>query len=171
MGSLHYRCALPGYVETAGHPSLPGIAVIGEARRALKGGGGGGAVGGNEFDSGRFCNPHADTCAAAGDGSRCAYFDENANHGALSFDNTAWAAVVILQTITFDTWWEPMYALMEAVSPFAFIYFLLIVVRAGLIVGRLPLTARHAMSCSQLLALLLKNARYCSLRTARARHR
>ena len=136
MGSLHYRCALPGFVETAGHPSLqhlgdpPGSSSIERARRALKGGGGGGG-GGNEFDSGRSCSPYADTCAAAGDGSRCAYFDENTDGGALNFDNTAWAAIIILQTITFDTWTEPMYALMEAVTPFAFIYFILIAVSRG----------------------------------------
>ena len=152
-GSLHYRCALPGYEETPGHPALlmigdlPGSSPVEGARRALKGGGGA-AAGGNEFDSGRYCDPHADTCAAAGDESRCAYFDDNANGGALSFDNTAWAAIIILQTITFDTWTEPMYALMDAVTPFALIYFILIAVRSGPAIHLLS-TRAHAMNSSQ----------------------
>ena len=84
-GSLHYRCALPGYVEPPGHPSLlddaiasggAGRQLVGMAAaegvgrglmddvgwrlgRRLKGGGDNGE-GRNEFDSGVFCNPNND---------------------------------------------------------------------------------------------------------------
>ena len=61
-GSLHYRCALPGY-EEPGEALLDLAAeVAGEARRRhLKGNsgessnGGGGAQ--SPFDTGLFCNP------------------------------------------------------------------------------------------------------------------
>ena len=76
MGALHYRCALPGFEETVGHPGEPGAAAAAAmladaARRMLRGGGGGsggGAVAGggsqSEWDTGVFCK--------VGDAASCA---------------------------------------------------------------------------------------------------
>ena len=87
------------------------------------------------FDTGRFCSPVVDMCDSAGDDSRCAYFVEAS--GLLTFDNVGYAGLIILQTITFDTWTEAMYAVMDAVSGLAFIYFVLIAVLGGLFVVNL----------------------------------
>eukprot|EP00966_Prymnesium_polylepis_P081223 1881700-Prymnesium_polylepis.2 len=64
-------------------------------------------------------------------GTHCAYFDANTNGGVMTFDHVPYAAVAIFQTITFDTWTEPMYAIMATVSPFCFIYSILIAVLGG----------------------------------------
>ena len=54
-------------------------------------------------------------CACT-DGSRCGYFDDNPEDGTLSFDSVGAACIAILQAFTFDTWTDPMCALMDAVS-------------------------------------------------------
>ena len=62
------------------------------------------------LDTGRFCDPHAqhDACALAEPGTACAYFDENMNHGAFTFDNFGWSCIALLQALTFDGWPLPM---------------------------------------------------------------
>ena len=135
-GTLHYRCARTGFNETPGHPSLlaeySDYSRIADGRRRLRTAGP--AAGVNEFDTATYCDPHAmvDVCSARGDGSRCAYFDENLHHGVTSFDNFGWTTVIILQAITFDAWTISMYGL-EAVlsSPFAAIFFYLPIVFIG----------------------------------------
>eukprot|EP00966_Prymnesium_polylepis_P324716 7380737-Prymnesium_polylepis.1 len=225
-GTLHYRCAQPGFVEAPGHPSLlhspaigtavpsflpwawspnattdevgdtmsgEDIASAGDPRfffdldlgifrhaRSLRGHGGSADLRGTgdeveegdgaeegeteeAFDMEVACNPFADTCSAQQNGSRCAYFQENPESGVMSFDTVRGAppiapdltplrtrlkqfvwrtqvlytALVIFQVITFDTWTEPMFALMNAVSPAAFVYFLLIAVLGGFFVVNL----------------------------------
>eukprot|EP00966_Prymnesium_polylepis_P190897 4424371-Prymnesium_polylepis.1 len=178
-GSMHYRCASPGFEPTPGHPSLldqgvrrllladtgggagsegeyaaamgatePALVNASAAlgiglqtllagaasgyHRLLKGGGGGGGASSDgsdggasqlDFDSGVFCNPLEDKCAEElGPGISCQYFDDNPNGGVLSFDSVPYAAVAIFQTITFDTWTDPMYAIMATVTPLGFIY-------------------------------------------------
>ena len=144
-GSLHYRCAADGYVETAGHPALDGVVVGGGGgRRALRqlgralkggGGGGGGAVDEDAFDTEVACNPsRTDQCEA---GTACAYFDDNPSAGLMSFDNVPMAMVILLQTVTFDDWATPMYALMEASSPNVWIYFVLLCAVGGFFVVEL----------------------------------
>lgn len=64
------------------------------------------------FDTGTFCNMNGDACAAE-DGLRCAYFEENPSDGAMSFDSVPYAALALLQTLTFDTWTDAMFALMQ----------------------------------------------------------
>jgi hypothetical protein len=86
------------------------------------------------FDTGEACNPqlpHHPQCAP---GSKCRYFAQAPFAGLMSFDNIGVACIVILQTITFDTWTEAMYALMSASSPSACIFFVLIVVLGGFFV-------------------------------------
>jgi len=95
-GESHYRCALPGFVETAGHP-VEGML---ETRRVLKGGGGpagGGGVQG-KWDTGRACNPDLGSmqCDDAV-GQRCMYFDLNPMHDLSSFDHVGTAFIVLLQ--------------------------------------------------------------------------
>ena len=115
MGALHYRCALPGFEETVGHPGEPGAAAAAAmladaARRMLRGGGGGsggGAVAGggsqSEWDTGVFCKVGDAASCADLEGASCAYFDDNPNSGLLSFDSVAWAFVNILQVRAFLT--------------------------------------------------------------------
>ena len=116
MGALHYRCALPGFVETPGHPGEPGAAagamLADAAHRMLRGGGGGsggGAVAGgggqSEWDTGVFCMVRDVASCADLEGASCAFFDDNPNSGLLSFDSVAWAFVNILQVTTFPTSW------------------------------------------------------------------
>ena len=148
MGALHYRCALPGFVETPGHPGDPGAAagamIAGAARRMLRGGGGGsggGAVAGgggqSEWDTGVFCKVADAASCADLEGASCAFFDDNPNSGLLSFDSVAWAFVNILQVMTFDTWTDGMFALMTGVSGYAWIYFVTIAFLGGLFVVNL----------------------------------
>ena len=137
-----------GFVETPGHLSILDVrnerrledistapadsvssardfaAVLlgGASHRVLKGGGGGGG-GGDGFDTGVFCDPRGHRCEEElGDGYFCAYFDDNPNAGALSFDSVPFTALVILQSITFDAWTTPMFALMSVVSPLSFLF-------------------------------------------------
>ncbi len=86
------------------------------------------------FDTGVACNPelpHHPQCEA---GTKCRYFSRAPWDGLMSFDNIGDACIVILQAITFDTWTEAMYALMAAFSPYACIFFVLIVVLGGFFV-------------------------------------
>ena len=46
------------------------------------------------------------------------------------------ACLILMQAVTFDDWATPMYALMTAFSPFAWLYFVLIVTVAGFFVTR-----------------------------------
>jgi len=151
-GTLHYRCALPGFTETAGHATLV-ESELGElsaaaesARRALeavtlvgrslKSGGPGGGPGGGDaaFDTLINCDPSAevDACPSHVADSKCMYFDDNMNHGVTTFDNLGWSAIVILQTITFDSWTLPMYGVIDGTSSSApVLYFLFIVLVGG----------------------------------------
>ena len=162
-GQLHYRCALPGFVEEPGHPELVGLpefraaagraldAVRGRmltdgrelAARALKGGGSRKADehAQEAWDTGVACNPFEvpDACAAleGSPGAHCAYFEVNPVHGLMSFDNSGTAMISLVQAITFDDWTEVMYALMKSLSPWVVIYFISIVVIGGFFVVNL----------------------------------
>ena len=129
-GLLHYRCALPGFVESNGHPA-GGLGGGGGGHRALAG-----AVDQSVYDTEVACDPTgaSSTCL---DGTSCMYFDESPGHGLMSFDNVGVAAVVLLQALTFDDWTEPMYSLIAAFSPWASVYFLLIVILGGFFVVNL----------------------------------
>ena len=156
VGALHYRCALPGFIETEGHPALvknplfalppPTLAfsrLLSDnesateflSHRLLRGSGGSSGVSStsaawdqSDFDTGTFCNPLIDMCA---DGTRCSYFDQNPNGGVLSFDSVPSACIAVFQSITFDSWTDTMYAVMDSVSPLAFAYFILIAILGG----------------------------------------
>ena len=166
QGALHYRCAIEGMAETAGHPSesihllrrltewmteqqaagpadgMPGGGMLGGMPGGgMLGGGmpGGGMPGGggpvrrhlrgvgelrigaaafsfnasaphaqSDFDSGVFCDPRRRPSVCPAEYPVCSYFDETVNYGVTSFDDVRWAAVAILQGITFDGWSETM---------------------------------------------------------------
>ena len=86
------------------------------------------------FDTGEACNPQLQHHPQCAPGAKCRYFAQAPFAGLMSFDNIGVACIVILQTITFDTWTEAMYALMSAFSPSACIFFVLIVVLGGFFV-------------------------------------
>ena len=65
-------------------------------------------------------------CVAGPDGTTCEYFSENPAGGLISFDSTLMAGLQILQTLTFDTWTDAMYMVMDGVSEAAWIWFFLI---------------------------------------------
>ena len=94
-GALHYRCARPGFVETAGHP-------INDVRRMLKGGGGVDApslTAQDEWDTGVAC--HLDsTFGQCPEGLQCMYFDVNPSHGINSFDSVAMVFIAFIQAVT-----------------------------------------------------------------------
>jgi hypothetical protein len=139
-GQLHYRCAMEGFVETAGHPSLPEVAYVAPtSARRLKGGSSGVIVWGEqaEWDTGDACNPllgGPDSHPQCDEGQRCMYFDHNPQHDLMSFDHSGVAFVALLQAITFDDWTVAMYALMRAMSPWVFVYFVAIVILGGFFV-------------------------------------
>ena len=160
-GALHYRCASAGFVETAGHPAIDvtayapseggGGGARGGARalaalfaevsgRALKGsnhGGGNGWHAQGDWDSGEACNPSLPDEPQCPSGHTCSYFDRNPMHDLMSFDNVPVAFISLLQAITFDDWTVAMYALMDAMSPWVFVYFVLIVMLGGFFVVNL----------------------------------
>ena len=84
------------------------------------------------FDSGILCKANPTICEAMGE--TCFYFQENPDGGTISFDSTPQAMLPILQAITFDTWTDPMFDVMDAYSYFACFYFLLIAVLGGMFV-------------------------------------
>ena len=117
-GSLHYRCAEDGYTRM--DPSSP--LVPNEA----------------EFDSGVPCHPGGDAyCRDDGHGDVCAYFETNPDYGITGFDSIAVASIALVEGITFDDWADPMYDLMAASSPQAWIYFLFIALLGGFFVVNL----------------------------------
>ena len=109
--------------------NAPGDAV--RRHRRLKGGGastGGGTVSheGVPHDH-SLCDP----------GTTCSYFDQNINYNLQGFDDIGKAFLLILQCTTFDTWTDAMYALMDAFSPYVWVYFVLIALLGGIFVVQL----------------------------------
>ena len=48
-----------------------------------------------------------------------------------------YTALIIFQTVTFDAWTDPMYGTMNSVSPFAFLYFVVIAILGGFFIVNL----------------------------------
>ena len=61
-------------------------------------------LGVNEFDTALYCDPHMEVDVCAASGTSCSYFDDNTNHGTMTFDRFLWTCIAILQAITFDGW-------------------------------------------------------------------
>ena len=74
-----------------------------------------------------------DQCEA---GQTCAYFQDNPNSNLQSFDNIG-ATLILLQVVSFDDWATPMFEVMEASSPWAWVYFVLVVVVGGFFIVNL----------------------------------
>jgi hypothetical protein len=70
----------------------------------------------------------------------CHYFGTNPE-ATTSFDTTLMAMIPILQAVTFDTWTDPMVAVMGAYSPWACVYFVAVAVLGGLFLVNLFLAA------------------------------
>ncbi|KAL1524565.1 hypothetical protein AB1Y20_019455 [Prymnesium parvum] len=164
QGSMHYRCASPGFVQTTAHASL-----MDSHGRRLEGGSSSlswnssfvqlhlheaqsrhrmllgnhgdsssAALKQAEFDSGVFCNPSDDTCSfTLGEGFACQYFDKNALDGVLSFDSVPYAFIIILQSVSFDEWTDSMFAIMTVISPLSCVYSVSVVVLGGFFVVNL----------------------------------
>ena len=108
--------------------------------RALKGGGGGGGQADPDdpeagFDTETLCA--ADTSMCAAEGTSCYYFSNNPGGGTISFDTVPMAFIAILQAVTFDTWTDPMFDVMESYSYSAWIYFILVAILGGMFVVNL----------------------------------
>ena len=88
-----------------------------------------------EYDKETFC--HADPSICEADGLICYYFHEDPDGGTISFDSVARAMLPILQAITFDTWSDPMFDVMEAYASGSWIFFILIAILGGLFVVNL----------------------------------
>ena len=84
------------------------------------------------FDSGILCKANPTICEAMGE--TCFYFQENPDGGTISFDSTPQAMLPILQAVTFDTWTDPMFDVMDAYSYSSCSYFLLIAILGGMFV-------------------------------------
>ena len=121
QGVLHYRCALGGF---RGEPGRRSALAADSTSQAL-------------FDTGVACNPGRPQHPQCEAGSHCRYFDAAPLDGLMSFDDIGAACIVILQTITFDTWTEAMYALSISFSPYAIVFFVLIVILGGFFVVNL----------------------------------
>ena len=95
-GVLHNRCAASGYEATIDAAS--GRSSLSPDEQAA-------------YDSGMPCDPLTPaSCESFGDGAfpSCSYFDNSPGGGLLSFDSFGPACVVLLMTITFDDWANPM---------------------------------------------------------------
>ena len=164
-GTLHYRCALPGFEETPGHPisdlrrleefvvapaqtsALRTILPLQAGKQRLLRGAhveisSTGASSQLPFDTGFSCNPHhADGphagCEDFASGTTCAYFDSNPNHGMTSYDSVGMVFISYMQMTTFDDWANPMYDLMAAFSPNVWAYFVVITMVSGFFVVNL----------------------------------
>ena len=146
-GTLHYRCALPGFAEAMlalrnGHSDGSSGSSYGSANES------GDPQNGPRmltetvpapvrnvdhhvgpqapWDTGLLCNPSLTlSCAAAPNSSSCSYFDQNPPGDFASFDSIFPAFLILFQQLTGDTWYRAMYEEMLAYSPFASIYFVL----------------------------------------------
>lgn len=114
-GTLHYRCALPGFVE--------GVEASVQA----------------PFDTEIACHQADYPCTEHNlvEGSTCKFFTANPNHGVSSFDSIGLAFIMLAQGTTFDDWAESMYQLMIVYSPFVWIYFALVVLICGFCLANL----------------------------------
>ena len=108
--------------------------------RALKGGGGGGGEADPDdpeggFDTETLCAADPSICLE--DGTSCFYFSNNPDGGTISFDTVPMSFIAILQAVTFDTWTDPMFDIMDSYSYSAWIYFILVAILGGLFVVNL----------------------------------
>ena len=108
--------------------------------RQLKGGGGGGLRTGDDhpeaaFDTEAFCAADRQMCDA--DGNTCFYFENNPGGGTISFDNVGAAMIALLQAVTFDTWTDPMFDVMDAYGFWAWTYFIAAAILGGMFVVNL----------------------------------
>lgn len=131
-GALHYRCTNP----------YGGSLVVAEQDdhgRALKGASHGAS--GSGFD--RFCSSElkgdVNACAGGMYGSCERNFEaDGIGHPKYSaFDSASAASMTILRTVTFDSWTEVMYGLMDSVSSTAWTYFIATVVLGGFFIVNL----------------------------------
>ena len=108
--------------------------------RALKGGGGGGGEADPDdpeggFDTETLCAADPSICLE--DGTSCYYFSNNPGGGTISFDTVPMSFIAILQAVTFDTWTDPMFDIMDSYTYSSWIYFILVAILGGLFVVNL----------------------------------
>lgn len=150
-GALHYRCSGGDLSDLGTDPSECRRMLRGGASRpsrCLKGGGGG------SDQIFTYCGSNPSICEATG--SECLYYASNPypNTG-VDYDSVPDAIAAIMQVITFDTWTDQMYQLMESVSPYVWLYFLLLMLVGGFFVVNVCMpTAALVQSTAGMLAHL-----------------
>ena len=123
-GSLRNRCALPGFAELAAAADGMEPVELAAAQAVL--------------DTGRACTRGSTkSIAMCADGTTCETFASNPMHGVISFDSVPTALIALVMATTFDDWADAMYLLMGSFSPYAWLYFVLIVLIAGFFVVNL----------------------------------
>ena len=82
-----------------------------------------------KLTAGDVCNPEEK--GQCGDGKRCLYYEALPRSGTMGFDSMGGALVALLQAVTFDDYDQTMHAMQQAFSPWAFVYFVLVIVICG----------------------------------------
>lgn len=128
QGKLHYRCAEPpgrpsrtlsgNFHHTVSQGEHLGSVTNEHPLRTLKGGSSLGSSTANV----QLCYSDPAVCEYE---PGCLYMAESL--GMADFDSVGNALVGLMQVVTLDTWTEQMYALIHAVSPFAALYFFVVV--------------------------------------------
>ena len=88
-----------------------------------------------EFDTETFCA--ADPALCTDEGTTCFYFQANPAGGTITFDSVSASFIAILQAVTFDTWTDPMFDIMDSYTYSSWIYFILVAILGGLFVVNL----------------------------------
>lgn len=141
-GTLHYRCALPGFDERA--PLVEEKA----------------------WDSGIACRMGADEqCTTAPSDARCAYFGMSVDGGMSSFDSIGGVTLALAKSVSFDHWADQMYQSIGSASPYAWVYFVLVVVIGGFFVVNLFLAVIYLAFASSQTTVLGAGARAQQLQT------
>jgi len=121
-GTLHYWCDDPHAHHDDDHRRQL-------VARILKGGGGG------DREEVTFCRHDDRLCTEPGE--VCVYHDYMPIGRNSDFDSVLNAVMMIVQIITFDTWSDIMYDLMDAFSAYVWVYFLLVAMLGGFFVVQL----------------------------------
>ena len=124
-GVLHRRCATAG-IELLQDPSGGGVLTSHDGRLHHSDQA--------EFDTGIFCANDPSVCP---EGSTCFNFFENPGEDTISFDSVIGSFFPLVTTLVLDSWSQSMYAVMDAYSEYAWIYFCLMALLGGFLLLQL----------------------------------
>lgn len=135
-GALHARCSNPDAAVSTSTALLAMDGNYSTLRRSLRGS----SLKGND----RFCSPELvgdkTACLHGTYGSCTDLFEADGGTGHLqysAFDTARAASMTVLMAVTFDTWTDAMYAVMQSVSSLAWTYFLCAAIFGGFFVVNL----------------------------------